>query len=198
MRYILAAGFLGLAGCATTPMAAPVEVMRFHVDEVGRGTVAVVPPPGGPAADDLTFRNYAAAVEQELGAQGYATASAGGASEFVAELAVTEESRPVPSRRSPVSVGLGAGGYSGGWRRGGVGLGGGISFPIGRSKPRQLTATTVTLTIRRRTGTGNEWEGRATTQTLGGTSEASTRAARLAHALFLGFPGESGRTIEVK
>lgn len=192
MRVSAAFAILLLAGCATTPTAAPVEVTRYSVDNVERGTVSIVAANAGDI-DPVSFRAYAGALTDALTAQGYTVLPEGKQGAMVATVVVNTE-RSASSRRSPVSIGLGGGTWSGG----GVGLGGGVSFPIGRSRPREAVRTTLSVKIDKRDGAG-VWEGRAVTQAVrpAGTSDDAL-AARLVHGLFTGFPGESGRTIEVK
>jgi len=54
--------------------------------------------------------------------------------------------------------------------------------------------------IKRRSDGTAIWEGRAMTEAKGQSPDASPQAAvaKLAHAMFAGFPGESGKTISVK
>ncbi|MGJ3630006.1 hypothetical protein AB5I41_30340 [Sphingomonas sp. MMS24-JH45] len=56
------------------------------------------------------------------------------------------------------------------------------------------------LSVRLRQGADAVWEGQAEllTDTTAPDADTASIAARLATALFTGFPGESGRTIEVK
>ena len=181
-----------LAGCATTPPLAPVEVTRYRVDDVTRGTIAIVPANGGDL-DPVSFRAYAMALTDALTAQGYTVLPDGKQGAMVATIMIDTDRSGV-MRRSPVSVGLGGGGWTGG----GVGLGGGVSFPIGRGKPREEVRTTLSVKIDKADGAG-VWEGRAVTQSIrpvGTTDDAL--AVRLVHGLFTGFPGDSGRTIEIK
>ena len=96
--------------------------------------------------------------------------------------------------RPPVSIGLGGGSYGGGYR-GGVGVGGGVSFGIG-GKTRELYVSELSVQLRRRSDNSTVWEGRAITESVG--DQPVETAARLANALFKGFPGESGVTITVK
>jgi hypothetical protein len=81
-----------------------------------------------------------------------------------------------------------------------VGLGGGISFPIGRPKYRAIALTDMQVQIRRRSDQTIIWEGRAQTSADERARDAQPDAVarKLAAALFQGFPGESGRTITVK
>lgn len=189
-----------LGGCATGPARFPVEATRYHYDPVAaRGTVTVEPLiASGPAS--IEFKTYAAAVEGELLRQGFTLPAAGVPAQYVASVSFTRENRPLPPRRSPVSIGLGAGGYSGGGYRsgGGVGLGGGVSFPLGGAKSRDAIVTELAVRLRR--GPDAVWEGQAQSLTDSSATDATTDAIarRLAAALFSGFPGQSGRTIQVK
>jgi hypothetical protein len=93
---------------------------------------------------------------------------------------------------------VGAG--SGGWHRGGtsVGLGVGLGFPLGGSKDRIAVENELSVTIRDRATGEALWEGRSTLRTGKKGADSPETAARLASALFAGFPGRSGETIEVK
>jgi len=192
MRVPAALAILLLAGCATTPPLQPVEVTRYRVDNVTPGTIAIVPANAGDL-DPVSFRAYRGALTDALTAQGYTVLPEGRRGALVATVAIDTE-RSESRRRSPVSIGLGGGTWTGG----GVGLGGGVSFPIGRGRPREAVRTTLSVKIDQADGAG-VWEGRAVTQSIrpvGTTDDAL--AARLVHGLFTGFPGDSGRTIEVK
>lgn len=185
----------GLAGCATGPTTFPVEVSRFHYDPVAsRGTVSVEPMPDGSAGPE--FADYAAAVQVELMRLGYTAAPPGAKPEHIAVIGFNRNTRPLPPRRSPITIGVGGGGYSGGYS-GGAGVGGGVSFPLGGGKARSAVATELVVRIRR--GADTVWEGRARTMTDLSRPDATSAgvAQRLATALFAGFPGDSGRTIEV-
>jgi hypothetical protein len=186
-----------LAGCATGPSRFPVQSTRFHFNAMtDRGTVAVEPLPGG-GAPSLEYKTYAAAVESELLRLGYTSPAPGARPDFLATVSFTRTSRGLPPRRSPVSIGIGGGGIGGGRGGGGVGLGGGVSFPVGGSGGREGIVTELSVRIRH--GADAVWEGQAQSLTDAGAPDADAAgiATRLAHALFTGFPGESGRTIEV-
>ena len=77
-------------------------------------------------------------------------------------------------------------------------MGAGINFPIGAGGPREGIVTELSVRLRR--GADAVWEGQAQslTDTNAPGADAASIAARLADALFQDFPGESGRTIEVK
>lgn len=191
-RFLLAA----LALAASPALAAPVEVTRFHTPEsittLGRSAVTVVAAPGADAAS-LETRVWLQAVEAELAALHFGTATPG-AADAVAEVRVEREVQRAERQRGPVSVGVG--GSTGGWNSG-VGLG--LGFNLGGG-PRTRVITRLTVTIRSRATGLSLWEGRADNIEREKAKDASVdRAApRLAHALFSGFPGTSGATITVK
>ncbi|MGP7794930.1 DUF4136 domain-containing protein [Sphingomonas sp. CLY1604] len=192
----LGLGAAALAGCTTTAALPPTDVIRYHLgDPIPRGTIAVEPLSGGAPAS-LEFKTYAAAVQTELLKAGYSVPAQGAMPDFVATVGFTRTSREGPPRQSPVSIGIGGGGYSGGWRGGGVGLGGGVSFPIGKRRPTELLVAELAVTIKRRVDQSPIWEGKA--QGISDLKRADEQAGRLAHALFTGFPGQSGRTISVR
>ena len=89
----------------------------------------------------------------------------------------------------------------GGWHRGGssVGVGVGLGFPIagGRSRGGDVESE-LSVTIRDKASGAPLWEGRSSLRTSQRDADRPENAARLAHALFTGFPGKSGETIEVK
>lgn len=192
----LGIGAAALAGCATTAPLPPTEVIRYHLGEpLARGTVAVEPLSGGAPAS-LEFKTYAAAVQGELLKAGYSVPAQGATPDFVATVGFARTSQEGPPRRSPISIGIGGGGFSGGRSGGGVGLGGGVGFPIGGGRPTQLLVAELSVTIKRRADQSPVWEGRA--QGVSDIKGADQQAGKLAHALFTGFPGQSGRTITVR
>lgn len=189
----------GLSACATGPSRWPVQATRFHYDAMtDRGTVQVQPLGPGPAS--IEFKTYAAAVESEMLRQGYTLPAAGAKPQFVATVGFTRALKSLGPKRSPISIGIGGGGFSGGGYRGGtsVGLGGGVNFPVGGGGTRQGILTELSVRIQK--GPDAIWEGQAQSMTDAGAPDADPQAVagRLAAALFQGFPGESGRTIEVK
>ena len=195
----LALAAAALAGCTTTSASGPVSVTRFHLGApLERGSVTVEPLPGG-AGPSLEFQTYADAVREQLLASGY-SAPAAGPAQYLAVVSFARTSREIEPRRSPVSIGLGGGGFSGGRRGGGLGLGGGVSFPIGKAKARSAVASELAVQIRRRSDGTVIWEGRAQTDApeTAPDAQANVAAGKLARALFQGFPGESGRSITVR
>jgi hypothetical protein len=183
---------LALAGCATTR---PVEVTRFHLDQpIERGTIDVQPlAAAGPAS--LEFKTYAAAVQGELLRVGYTAAAPGADARFLATVNFVRTSRGTVDLGPPVTLGLGVGGFG---RHVGGGAGGGIG--IGKHRTKELITSELSVRITDRSSGSTLWEGRAQLDGAVGSEEAnpSVTAAKLARALFKGFPGESGRTIRVK
>jgi len=192
VRTFAMSAALLVAGCAAqTP---PVQVTRFHLGQpIARGEIAVEPRDRGDS-DSLAFQAMAAPVRNELGQIGFTAAADLRHSELVAVVGVSRGTRTDPSDRSGVRVGIGGSSIGGG-----VGLGGGITFPLGRRRPSEVVGTELSVQIKRRSDGTVMWEGRARSEARAGTPDAAPEAAvaRLAHALFTGFPGESGRTITV-
>lgn len=182
-----------LAGCVAPT--GPVEVTRFHVPDtraLGKGTIAVVAAPGQDAAS-LELRTYQAAVSRQLALIGYSEVVAGSAGQ-VAEVRVGRETFRPERTRGPVSVGVGG---STGSYGSGVGLGVGIDLS---GPPPAQTTTSLAVVIRDRVSGSALWEGRAgfTVRADSPLATAPLGAAKMAEALFKGFPGNSGETIEVK
>jgi len=184
---------LALAACAA--QAPETRVTRFHLGQpIARGDIRVEPR-DPTTAKSLEFESYAAPVAEELARQGFRLAPALARSELVAVVDVQRGSRAMMAESSPFSIGLGGGTFG---RH--VGVGGGVTFPIGKSRTRELIGTQLAVQIKRRSDGTIIWEGRAISEVRSDTPYAEPAAAvrRLAAALFQGFPGESGRTITVK
>lgn len=185
-------GAFALAGCAT-PYASPVEVTRFTAEapaRLGSGTIAVRAAPGSPGGT-LEFAAWEEAVASQLARLGY-TVQAQAAQ--VAEVRVLRAERSSEQPRGPVSVGVG--GSTGSY---GSGLGLGLGFDLS-GPPKPVIDTELGVIIRDSATGAPLWEGRAG---FGATTDhkladRQAAAARLAGALFAGFPGQSGETIEVR
>lgn len=194
---ILVASAAMLAGCASYDRAGPVEVTRFHLagptGSIERGPISVTSMANSSLdAQSLEFRSYAQAVETELQRNGYTIVVPGRTTVLTARINYLRGTRAnLEAGRSPVSVGIG--GSTGGYRGGGVNLGGGGSR-------RGEIVTELAVAIERTSERSVVWEGRAQTEAREGSTAASPgfAAAKLAEALFRGFPGESGRTITVR
>ncbi len=152
-------------------------------------------------AKDLEFQSYARIIQSEFARLGFSPAADLVKSELVAVTEVSRSWRPAGQPTgSSMSIGLG-GGSGGGWGGGtSVGLGGAISFPIGKSKQRMDVLTRLSVQLKRRSDSTVIWEGRAESVARDGTPNANPEASvsRLAAAMFQGFPGKSGEIITVK
>lgn len=186
-------GLAATAGCVAP--VGPVEVTRFHVPDtsvLGRGAVAVEPAPGEDGAS-LEFRTYAAAVARQLTLLGYSEQVAGRTPQVA--LVRVEQSSFRPGREgSPVSVGVG--GATGSY---GSGVGLGIGLNLSGPPPEQV-ATQLSVMIKDRASGQSLWEGRSrfTVKASSPLANSPLGAAKMAEALFKGFPGRSGETIQVK
>ena len=198
-KAMLIGSALALAGCAA--QMPETRVTRFHLGQpIAPGELAVEPR-DPTLAKDLEFQSYARIVQAEFDRLGFRIAPNLAKSELVAVTEVERSWRPAgEAQRSSMSIGLG-GGSGGGWHGGtSVGLGGAVSFPIGKAKQRMDVLTRLSVQLKRRSEGTVIWEGRAESVARDGTAQAGPEAAvsRLAAALFQGFPGQSGETITVK
>ncbi|KQX21607.1 MULTISPECIES: DUF4136 domain-containing protein [unclassified Sphingomonas] len=190
---------VALAGCASqTPQT---QVTRFHLGQPIAPGQVTVEPRDPTLARDLEFQGYARIVRAELDRLGFGIAPDLTKSELVAVTEVRRSWRPTDQTRgSSMSIGLG-GGSGGGWGGGtSVGLGGSVSFPIGKQREKMDVLTQLSVQLKRRSEGTVIWEGRAETVARDNTPAAGPEAAvsRLAAALFKDFPGRSGETITVK
>lgn len=189
----LAAGLVLLSGCVTP--VGPVQVSRFHTGEVGqlgKGTISVEPAPGSDG-NSLEWQTYRGAVMHELQQIGYTEASSGSGAQ-IAQVRLTRTTVDLGGGRSPVTFGVGG---STGSYGSGVGVGVGINLS---PRPKAQVDTELAVLIRERASGKVLWEGRAEFAVGSGSPLATTALAapKLAEALFLNFPGNSGETIEVK
>lgn len=189
------AALLALALGACVAPVGPVEVTRFHVPDtarLGRGTIAVEPAPGM-TADSLEWRTYAAAVGRQLTLVGYGEQMAGTGGQ-VALVRLRRQAYQPQRVRGPVSVGVG--GATGSYGSGvGMGIGIDLSGP-----PPEVVETELAITIKDRASGEALWEGRSSFTVTAKSPLANSQlgAAKMAEALFKGFPGTSGETIQVK
>lgn len=205
MRHVILPVAALLAFASPALAAAPVEVTRFHTPatlaQLGPGWVEVVPA-AGIDARSLETRAWLDAVARELAAQGFAASAPQPGVGRIAEVRLTRDAVPGSERRgggSSVSVGIGTGGggsYYGGSH---VGVGVGLGFPLGKARSRGGDVESqLSVTIRDKASGAPLWEGRSSLRTAQRDADRPEIASRLAHALFTGFPGKSGQTIEVK
>lgn len=198
----LTAGIASLtAGCATTQRAAPIDVTRFHLGSPVEPGSFTVEPLRTNATISPEYQTYADAVSRELSRLGFTPTrtTVSSDSRYVVSVAFLRATRGYVEKPAPFSVGLGAGGGSFG-RRSGVGVGGGVTLPVGGGRQQAVIGSELSAQIRRRADNTVVWEGRAMTESLEGktSSQPITVADKLASALFQGFPGESGITTTVK
>lgn len=184
---------LAVAGCVA-PMG-PVQVTRFHIPDaavLGRGTIAVEPAPGI-SAGSLEWQAYRAAVARQLALAGYSEAASGTGTQ-VAQVRLDRRTYRPERNRGPVSVGVGGG--TGSY---GSGLGVGVGIDLSGRPPEQVE-TELGVMIKQRAGMRTLWEGRAsfTVRANSPLAQSDLGAAKVAAALFKGFPGQSGETIEVR
>lgn len=201
LRLVLTlGGALALAGCATTN---PVQVTRFHLAQpIAPGTFSIdsmpAAGPGSPTAPDgIELNTYSDIVAGELTHLGFTRAQGPGSSELTVSVMVDRGTRPdYNAGGSSISFGIGGASFG---RRSAVGGGVGTTIPLDRQQ-HFIVGTRMQVQIKRRSDGTAIWEGRAMTEAKGQSPDASPQAAvtKLAHALFVGFPGESGRTISVK
>ncbi len=193
LAVLLPATMLG--ACAT--QIGPVEVTRFHLPGVGlaQGAIAVAPA-AGMSDTSLEQRTYQEAVARELGRIGYTAVGPG--SPQVAEVRLMRRTWQPGRGRGPVSVGVGGGGGSWGRRSfGGVGMGIGLDLS---PPPSAQVESELGVMIKDRASGRTLWEGRAQSvvPVTSPLAAPDANAARLAAALFRGFPGNSGETILVR
>lgn len=181
-------------GCSTTGggRPGPVDVTRYHLSQpIPAGTVSIQPKD---AVAGPEFQLYADAVGGELGRMGFAPAAAGARADYIATVDFVRTDRGQVRTRPPLTIGIGGGSFGGN-----VGVGGGASVGVG-GKTRTVYGVELAVQLRRHGDNTVVWEGKAITETLSGApgSQPGDGAARLAAALFRGFPGQSGITITVK
>jgi hypothetical protein len=182
-----------LSGCAQTYIS-PVSVTRFvgpAPARLGKGPKALRAGPG--MTNSLEIAPYRQAASAELTRLGYQVVPGNQAAQ-VAEVRV-ERAVEQPGRgRNPVSVGVG--GSTGSYGSGlGLGLGINLSGP-----PPAVADTRMGVIIRDGASGQPLWEGRADFSASANSKYGSAQAAaaKMAAALFAGFPGRSGETVEVR
>ena len=190
----LMAAALSVGACAAQ-YTGPVEVTRFvgadTAARLGSGPVFIEAAPG--ASSPLALSPYTAAVAQQLEQLGYNESARTGARQ-IAEVRLERYQISGAGNRSPVSVGVGG---STGTYGSGAGLGLGINLGGGQ---RDRIGTQLAVTIRDAATGQSLWEGRADFQASDNSPLASgpANAQTVAAALFEGFPGNNGETIEVE
>jgi hypothetical protein len=189
---------IAVAGCATTPYTGPVQVTRFHdeaaVAQIGQGTIFIENAPGQ-EEQSLELAPYKAAIARELAQLGYQEAPRDSA-DYIAQVRVGRyASSTDEGRRGPVSVGVG--GSTGSY---GSGVGVGLGFNLGGGKSRERIGTDLGVMIREKDGGKTLWEGRANLEVSPGSKleSATANATAIGEALFRGFPGNNGETVDIE
>ncbi len=186
------------AGCATPAYVSPVEVTRFVGETpafLAQGTIEITASPTMDA-DSLEFGIYADAVRQELESLGYRNVLTNGEQVAMIDL----EYFVGEGERRRGGVGVGAGGSTGSYGSG-VGVGVGINLnSLISGPPADRIERQIFVAIQSPEGGPNLWEGRASMVATRNSDYADEAAAatRMVDALFAGFPGTSGETIEVE
>lgn len=184
MTYRSIAGIAGLAllGACATPSGGDdagqrfsgTNVTRIHLGTaIARGEVAVEPRFETQAAGGVYDPAFADAVAGELRKLGFAPAATPAGSEFVATVDVAVGTIAALSARTPAA-----------------------SVSAVTAATPDAVATQLAVQLKRRSDGSIVWEGRAQSAARGAPNAGAVR--RLATALFRDFPGESGRTINVR
>lgn len=173
-----------------------VEVSRFRADdagaELGHGVVEVVAAPSSTDSfvpDERRLKTYEAAVVDQLAKAGYDVATSDPAGGQVVELRFsTDEVQPAEPPHKPVSGEMTMGVSNHGSMMG-------MAVLVDLTKPdKALISTRLEARVRDRASGKVLWEGRAQIVTRDGDERWGDQqvAARLAQALFDGFPGRTG------
>jgi hypothetical protein len=191
--FFAACALTALSACATP--VGPVQVTRFHaadISQLGHGTISVEAAPGMDPSS-LELRSYQTAVAQQLQTIGYRESPVGTGDQVAFVTMNRQIYRP---DRTHNPVGVGVGGSTGSY---GSGVGVGIGIDLSGPPPEQVE-TGLSVSIRDRKSNAVLWEGRSSfaVQAKSPLAETQLGAAKMAEALFRGFPGHSGETIEVK
>lgn len=174
----------GLGACSTVsggddaaPALRGTNVTRIHLgSEIARGEVAVEPRFAVQAAGGVYEPAFATSVADELRTLGFLPAATPGASEFVATVDVATGTMTALRARAPAQAAAAPGGAT----------------------MADTVATQLAVQLKRRSDGSIVWEGHAQSAARAGTVPGAAVVGRLARALFRDFPGESGRTTNVR
>lgn len=195
LKALAVLALAGMVPAACVAPVGPVQVTRFHLPDtsrLGQGTISVEPAQGMDG-NSLEWKAFQMAVSRQLVALGYSEVPAGEGAQ-VALVSVRRSTFRPERSSSPVSVGVG--GSTGSY---GSGLGVGIGINLS-GKPAEQVETQLAVRIDDRATSTALWEGRAsfTVRATSPMADTALGAPKVAEALFKGFPGQSGETIEVK
>lgn len=164
-----------LAGCESIlPISAPqpqTEAIRAHPDQPITPATIAIGPVNLARADDPLVRAAVAAVSNEVRALGYTPVADVRGAVLLGSVNLTTGTASVLAANAPAGL------------RGITTL------------PPEAPSTGLVVEIRRRSDASLLWQGRAATFRRPSNGDPATLAGPLARALFLGFPGQSGRTI---
>ena len=163
------------------------EVTRFHLDQpIPEQSVSLK------AVDDnsIELASYSELVAAELARIGYPVTDSESTEIFV-DMNIIRGMQMKPPKRSPLSVGIGAGSYGGN-----VGMSGGVSMPVGGGGS-EVYATRLEVKFVNRAENSIVWEGRAVKETEAAPTDPNAVMQQVVKALFQDFPGESGKTVVV-
>jgi hypothetical protein len=178
-----------LAPAAAVARPSGVEVTRFHTSQALAGQSVAVTAADPAQNDSLAFIAQRQIIVAELARAGLRPPAADQRADLVASVRLDSRAFEEP-KKTQFSIGLGGGSFG---RRGGIGVGGNV--PVG-GRTRSVAEITLAVQIRRSADNAAVWEGRASDVLP--AQRAPTATARLAAALFAGFPGPNGETVRVK
>lgn len=181
LRGAALGAFVVLGACGTTsggtggPRMTGTNVTRFHLGgEFARGQVAVEPRFQTQAAGGVYLPAFATIVANELKTLGFTPAASPASSEFVATVDVATGTVTALTARSP-----------------------GSPVAAAPANPAAV-ATQLAVQLKRRSDGSIVWEGRSQAAARAGAIASASTVQRLARAMFRDFPGETGRTINVR
>lgn len=173
--FVALAGAVLLAGCESFSLdGAPPprsEAYRVHLGQPITPATIALAPVNLANATDPSVRAAVAAVGGELGSLGFTPVADVGQAELLGSVSLSSGTASQLAGSAPAGL------------RGTTML-----------RP-ETPATGLVVEIRRRSNGSTIWQGRAATFRPPPGGDPAALAGPLAHVLFLGFPGESGRTI---
>lgn len=176
---------ISAAACTSTQRGT--EVTRFHLDKpIPAQSVGI----RDSDAESIEFATYADIVTAELATIGYPVINDATTALFV-DIDFSRGMQSKAASRSPVSVGIGGSSYGGN-----IGIGGGVSMPVGGG-PSEVYVTRLEIKFVDRAENAIIWEGRAKKESKSAPADPEATMRQIATALLQGFPGESGKTIVV-
>lgn len=181
-----------LLGACTTPVV-QADVTRFHVLGATPNPVSFTILPDAAQVGSLEFQDYASQVADALSAKGWRPVAPGGHADVLVSLHWGVGPPDTVTWQSPSSVysGIGSGPHN-------TWAGGGWSDPFPYWETRSATYFPRWLAVRMVTAGGDRhtlFEGRAVA--TGTRREIAPVVPALVRALFTGFPGSSGTTVEI-